>query len=115
MILAFSVLCQEMKSYSVIGKQAGKYKGIDCALTGNLLAEIIHVLLLNWGGKRGGVNQESCQRAQTMLCPFLDLFYIKITIELRFLSHVAWKKEQGGAQILSNFFPDMESQGQLFP
>lgn len=48
--MAFSVLCQEIKSYSVMGKQAGEFKGIKGiagASTGNLLAEIIHVLLLN--------------------------------------------------------------------
>lgn len=102
MSMVFSVLCQEIKSYTVIGKQAGEFKGIACVLTGNLLAEIILVLLLNWERERE--REECCQRAQTMACPFLDLFHIKITSEFRFLSHVAWKKEQVGTQVLSSFF-----------
>lgn len=117
--MAFSVLCQEIKSYSVMGKQAGEFKGIKGiagASTENLLAEIIHVLLLNWERERGVVYQKNCQRAQTMLCPFLDLFHMKITTELRFLSCVAWKKERVGTQMLSGFFPGVEwNQCHLFP
>lgn len=123
MSMAFSVLCQEIKSYSVMGKQAGEFKGIKgiaSASTGNLLAEIIRVLLLNWERERererGVVYQKNCQRAQTMSCPFLDLFHIKITTKFRFLSCVVWKKEQVGTQMLSSFFSEVEwNQCHLFP
>lgn len=78
MSMAFSVLCQEIKSYSVMGKQAGEFKGIKgiaSASTGNLLAEIIRVLLLNWERERegSGVSEELSEGTDNVMSIFRPL------------------------------------------